>query len=186
MQHPIAGRLYISLCGCPPRIHDCFDFLRCNFNIGATASIQRLPGMINESYVPINRNWFQISGRLDSNISKEIDFMIGYHARYTMNDYNGKFGSVQNNFISHKASAELKWIFLRNFTFTGAFVYKKNQSISGLYDENFYLCDLFLGHRFLKSRRLEVSVGVNDLLNSNAKTSISASRILNCFIFVSY
>ena len=162
------------------------DFIRCNFRLGAQASVQRLPGMINGDYVPINRNWFQLSGRLDSNISKNIDFTLNYQARYVMNEYTGKkkvgdeyvANKVDNNYMFHRFSAELKWIFLRNFTFTGAFVYKKNQSISGLYDENFYLCDLFLGHRFLKSRRLEVSVGVNDLLNNNARSywhSISAS-----------
>ena len=162
------------------------DFLRCNFRLGAQASVQRLPGMINGDYIPINRNWFQLSGRLDSNISKNVDFTLNYQARYVMNEYTGKkkvgneyvANKVDNNYMFHRFSAELKWIFLRNFTLTGAFVYKKNKSTSGLYDENNYLCDLFLGHRFLKSRRLEVSVGVNDLLNSNAKIywhQISAS-----------
>ena len=162
------------------------DFIRCNFRLGAQASVQRLPGMINGDYIPINRNWFQLSGRLDSNISKNVDFTLNYQARYVMNEYTGKkkvgneyvANKVDNNYMFHRFSAELKWIFLRNFTFTGAFVYKKNQSISGLYDEDFYLCDLFIGHRFLKSRRLEISVGVNDLLNNNARSywhSISAS-----------
>ena len=162
------------------------DFLRCNFRIGARASIQRLPGMINGDYVPINRNWFQLSGRLDSNISKYIDFTVSYQARYVMTEYSGKkkvggdyvANKVQNNFMFHRVGAELKWIFLKNFTFTGAFVYKKNKSTQDLYDEDFFLCDLFLGHRFLKSRRLEVSIGVNDLLNNNTRSywhSVSAS-----------
>ena len=154
------------------------DFMRCNFNIGAQASVQRIPGMINEERVPINRNWFQLSGRLDSNISKEIDFTISYQARYTMNDYNGKFGSVTNNFFSHRVSAEIKWIFLRDFTFTGAFVYKNFKNTENRYNDNFYLCDLFIGKRFLKSKRLEISVGVNDLLNNNTVSywhSVNAS-----------
>ena len=154
------------------------DFIRCNFNIGLQASLQRLPGMINEDYVPINRNWYQASGRLDSNISKQVDFTLSYLARYNSNDYNGKYGSVQNNYISHRALAQLRWIFLKNFTFTGAFVYKKVKSTGGLYDDDFYLCDLFLGHRFLKSRSLEVSVGVNDLFDSNGRSywhSVNAS-----------
>ena len=152
------------------------DFLRCNFNIGAQASIQRLPGMINEEVVPINRDWFQLSGRLDSNISKEIDFTVSYLARYTMNDYTGKFGAVQNNFITHRAQAALKWIFFRDFTFTGAFVYKNYRSTEGRYNDNFYLCDLFIGRRFLKSKRLEASIGVNDLFNSNC---VSYSHSVN-------
>ena len=162
------------------------DFLRCNFNIGATASIQRLPGMINESYVPINRNWFQIVGRLDSNISRNIDFTVSYTARYTMNEYTGKIkqdgmyvpNKVENNFITHRAMARLKLILPLDFTFTGAFVYRNVKSTLGLYDDNFYLCDLFIGKRFLKSKRLEVCVGVNDLLNNNVRSlwhSVNAS-----------
>ena len=154
------------------------DFLRCNFNIGAQASIQRLPGMINEEKVPINRNWYQLHGRLDSNISKKIDFTIGYNARYTMNDYSGKFGKIQNNYITHHAHAELKWIFLDRFTFTGGFVYKNFRNTEGRYNDHFYFCDLFIGRRFLKSKKLEISVGINDLFNNNIRSfshSVSAS-----------
>lgn len=154
------------------------DFLRCNFNIGAQASVQNIPGMINEERVPINRNWFQMSGRLDSNISRDVDFTVSYTARYTMNDYRGKFGTVENDFITHRAQAQLKWNFFRDFTFTGAFVYKNYKSMQGRYNDNFYLCDLFFGRRFLKSRQLEASIGVNDLFNDNVRTywhSVSAS-----------
>lgn len=154
------------------------DFLRCNFNIGAQTSIQRLPGMINGEYVPINKDWYQLSGRLDSNISKKIDFTIEYSARYNMNDYSGKFGKMENDFLDQRVNARLKWIFLKDFTFTGAFIYRNTKSTLGLFNDNIYLCDLFLGHRFLKSRKLEVSLGVNDLFNNNVRTywhSVSAS-----------
>ena len=154
------------------------DFLRCNLNLGAQGSLQRLPGMINGEYVPIKRDFYQLSGRLDSNISKNIDFTLSYSATYNMNQYSGKFGKVENDYITQRASARIKWIFLRNFTFTGGFIYRNNKSTQGLYNDNIYLCDLFLGHRFLKSRKLEVSIGVNDLLNNNVKNywhSVSAS-----------
>ena len=95
-----------------------------------------------------------------------------------MNDYNGKFGSVSNNFLTHRVLAELKWIIFRDFTFTGAFVYKNFRNTEGRYNDHFYFCDLFIGKRFLKSKRLEISVGVNDLLNNNTKSywhSVNAS-----------
>ena len=146
------------------------DFLRCNFNLGAQASIQRLPGMINEETVPINRNWFQLSGRLDSNISKEVDFTVSYFARYTMNDYSGKFGTITNNYITHQASAKIKWMFLERYTFTGAFIFKNFRNTEGRYNDLFYFCDLFVGRRFLKNKKLEISIGVNDLFNDNIKS----------------
>ena len=154
------------------------DFIRCNFNISTQGSIQRIPGMINDESVPINRDWYQLAGRLDSNISKKIDFTLRYHFRYTLNNYNGKFGSVENNFFNHRASAELRWILPLDFTFTGGFIFSQNVSTQGTYKDNIYLCDLFIGKRFLKSRRLEFNVGVNDLLNSSLHSywhSVSAT-----------
>lgn len=146
------------------------DFLKCNFNIGAQASLQRIPGMINDEKVPIDRNWYQLSGRLDSNISKEIDFTVSYSARYTTNQYSGKFGSVDNNFITHRVKAQLRWILPWEFVFTGGFIYSNNRSINGLYNDNIYLCDLFIGRRFLENRRLEINIGVNDLFNDSIRS----------------
>jgi hypothetical protein len=154
------------------------DFLRCNFSLGTQASIQRLPGMINEEKVPINRNWFQLLGRLDSNISRQLDFTVYYIARYTMNDYSGKFGKVTNNFITHHLHSKLKWTFAKRFTFTGAFVFKNFKNTEGRYNDNFYFCDLFIGRKFLRNKKLEISVGVNDLFNNNVRSfnhNVSAS-----------
>ena len=71
--------------------------------------------------------------------------------------------------MMHYASAKLKWMFLKRYTFTGAFVFKNYKSTEGRYNDLFYFCDLFIGRRFLKSKKLEISVGVNDLFNNNIK-----------------
>ena len=146
------------------------DFLMCNFNIGAQASLQRLPGMINEEKVPIERNWYQLSGRLDSNISKDIDFTVSYSARYTSNQYSGKFGSIDNSFITHRAQAQIRYIMPWEFVFTGGFIYSNTRSIKGLYNDNIYLCDLFIGRRFLENKKLEINIGVNDLFNDSIRS----------------
>ena len=146
------------------------DFIMCNFNIGAQASLQRLPGMINEEKVPIERNWYQLSGRLDSNISKDIDFTVSYSARYTSNQYSGKFGSIDNSFITHKAQAQIRYIMPWEFVFTGGFIYSNTRSIKGLYNDNIYLCDLFIGRRFLENKKLEINIGVNDLFNDSIRS----------------
>lgn len=146
------------------------DFLKCNFNIGAQASLQRLPGMINDEKVPINRNWYQLSGRLDSNISKETDFTISYSARYTSNQYSGKFGSVDNSFFTHRVRAQIRCVLPWEFVFTGGFIYSNTRSINSLYNDNIYLCDIFIGRRFLEDKRLEINIGVNDLFNDSIRS----------------
>ena len=140
--------------------------------------------------IPINRNWFQLSGRLDSNISRNIDFTVGYIAKYSMNEYTGKIKKdgryvahkVDNNNIAHRLSVQLKWIFLKNYTFTGAFIYRQLTSVRNLYDDRYCYCDLFIGRKFLKSRRLEISIGVNDLFDDNRRSywhTVNASGSLD-------
>ena len=134
--------------------------------------------MVNGDFVPVKTHWYQLGGRLTSNISKELDFTLAYEARYSSNQYNGKYGLRQNDYWFHRVLGKVKWIFLDGFTFTGAAQYKRFVSTAGLYDDNMVLCDLFVGHKFLKSKMLEVSIGVNDLFDHNTKSywhTVSAS-----------
>ncbi len=142
-------------------------WIRCNFNVGAAVSLRQIPSMVNGTYVPVNKDWYQLGGGLDSNISKNIDFRVGYDARYTSNEYNGKYGLKQNNFYYHRVYAKLKWIFAGNFTFSTAAQYRNMVSLEKLYNDKILLCDVFIGKKFLPSKSLEVSLGVNDLFNQN-------------------
>ena len=138
--------------------------------------------MVNEAYVPVNSNWYQLGGRLDSNISRNIDFRIGYDARYTSNEYNGRYGLVQNNFYYHRVYGKLKWIFVRDFTFSAAAQFRNMVSLENLYNDKMLLCDVFIGKKFMPSRSLELSVGVNDLFDQNVlhySHSANATSISN-------
>ena len=155
-------------------------FLRCNLNLSGNISLRQLPSMVNEDFVPIRTNKYQLGGRLDSNISKYFDFTIGYNGRYNMNEYNGKFGLVKNNYFTHITTAKVKWLLHKGFTFTGGAQYLQSKSIDDRYNDKRLLCDLFLGYRFLKNKTIEVSVGVNDIFNDNIHTywhSVSASGV---------
>lgn len=145
------------------------DFLRCNLNINGTMQLKQLPSLVNGEYVPVRNNWYQLEGRLDSNISKNLDFMVGYNARYSQNQYSGKFGLISNDYLLHRVSAKIKWIFAGGFTLTGAAQYRQCVNTEGLYNDKMMLCDLFVGRKFLKDQNLEVSVGVNDLFDDNTR-----------------
>ena len=156
------------------------SFLRCNLNLNGYISMNQLPSMVNEDFVPIRTNKYQIGGRLDSNISKYFDFTLGYTARYNSNEYNGKFGLVKNNYFTHTTKGKVKWLLDKGITFTGGAQYIQSKSIDARYNDKRLLCDIFLGYRFLKDKTLELSVGVNDLFNDNIWNywhSVSASGI---------
>lgn len=143
------------------------SFIRCNFNISGGLSFKQMPSMINEDFTPIHTNRYNLGGRLDSNMGRNIDFRIGYSATYCENQYRGKYGMVQNNYLYQSVNGKIKWVFLKNFTFTGAAQYIQRINTEGLYNDKMVLCDLFIGHRFLKGNNLEISLGVNDLFNDN-------------------
>ena len=88
-------------------------------------------------------------------------------ARYTSNEYNGKYGLMQNNFYYHRIYGKLKWIFVRDFTLSTAAQYRNMVSLEKLYNDKVLLCDVFIGKKFLPSKSLELSVGINDLFNQN-------------------
>lgn len=156
------------------------SFIRCNFNIHGNISFKQMPSMINEDFTPIHTNRYKLGGRIDSNLGRHIDFRIGYTATYCENQYRGKYGLVQNNYLHQTVYGKIKWIFLKNFTFTGAAQYIQRISTEGSYNDKMTLCDLFIGHRFLKGNNLEISLGVNDLFNDNTLHiwhSVSASGV---------
>ena len=140
--------------------------------------LRQIPSMINSDYVPIHNNWYQIDGRVHSNISRNLDFMVGYNARYSANEYRGRFGLVENNFLLHIVKGKLKWVFLGGYTLTASAQYRQYVSTAGLFNDRMMLCDIFLGRKFLKDKTLEVSVGVNDLFDDNTRSywhSVNAS-----------
>lgn len=152
--------------------------LRCNMNLTSAVSISSLPGMINADRVPVHRNWYSLGARIDSNISENLDFSAGYSGRFTRNEYSGRYGKVNNNFLTQDVKAKVKWVFWLGFSVTAAANYLQYRSIDGRYNDELVLCDLYAGKRLFRNGLGEVSIGVNDILDQGTRRyshSISAS-----------
>lgn len=152
--------------------------LRCNMNLTSAVTLSSLPGMINADKVPVHRNWYSLGARIDSNISENLDFSVGYSGRFTQNEYSGRFGKVNNNFLTQDATAKVKWVFWLGFSVTAATNYRQYRSIDGRYNDELVLCDLYIGKRLFRDGLGEVSIGVNDILDHGIHRyshSISAS-----------
>lgn len=152
--------------------------LRCNMNLTSAVTLSSLPGMINADKVPVHRNWYSLGARIDSNISENLDFSVGYSGRFTQNEYSGRFGKVNNNFLTQDATAKVKWVFWLGFSVTAATNYRQYRSIDGRYNDELVLCDLYVGKRLFRDGLGEVSIGVNDILDQGTHRyshSISAS-----------
>lgn len=154
------------------------NFIRSNLNLDAEVSVSVLPGMINADRVPVYRNWYDLGARIDSNLGEFLDFSVSYSGRYTQNEYSGRFGKVNNNFITHDAKAWFKWIFWSGFSVTAAVNWRQYRSLEGRFDDRMCLCDIYIGKQLFRNGLGEISIGVNDLLDDNIRQfahSISAS-----------
>ena len=110
---------------------------------------------------------------LGSNISENIDFTLSWHGAYNIaknslvvNDADNK-----NRYFNHVATAAMKFIFLKTFTFTGNVSYQQNIGFTNEYDNSYVLCNVYLGKKVFRNRRGEVMVGVNDLFDQNTAFS---------------
>lgn len=151
------------ICGVP------LGFIRCNLGITAGLSISRLPSMVNGVYSPVRRDWYSAGTSLTSNISENVDFSLGYSFRANVNSQKTAAGRLDNNFLVHRVAASLKVIFWKGLVFTGNLIWRQDRSLDGRFNDRTCLCDLYIGKRLFKDRLGEISLGVTDLFNGNAR-----------------
>lgn len=110
---------------------------------------------------------YNVGITLSSNISEKIDFTVAWRGSYNQASNSASQQSDQtNNYLRHSASGSLKWIFGRGFTLTTNLNYTQYYGIDNHYNEEYFLCNLYLGKKIFKSQLGEVQIGVNDLTNS--------------------
>ena len=155
-------------------------FMKCNLNLSTGVSYSITPTMFaNGVTVDADGNMplgernearqfsYNAGAVLGSNISENVDFTVSWNGSYSLANNSLATRQANNRYFYHVASASLKASFLRGFTFTGSFSYTQNVGFTNDYNEEFMLCNLYLGHKLFKNKRGEVMVGVNDLFNQN-------------------
>lgn len=110
---------------------------------------------------------------LGSNISENVDFTFSWNGAYNIakNSLVSNDADNKNRYFNHVATAAMKFVFLKTFTFTGNVSYQQNIGFTNDYDNSYVLCNVYLGKKLFRNRRGEVMVGVNDLFNQNTAFS---------------
>ena len=151
------------------RTHVSYGFpispIKCNLNIMAGYSWTRTPSMINDLLNITSTMGYDAMVSLGSNISENIDFTIQWNGAY--NDAKQSLAGKNNQYFNHTASGSLKWVFWKGFTLTAAVNYNQYIGFTNNYNEDYLICNVYLGKKLLKNQA-EILVGVNDLLNENA------------------
>ena len=173
-------RTHISL-GLP------LSFMKCNLNLSAGVNYSITPSAIYSTDGNIVENiskhnfttnlakniGYDASVTLGSNISENIDFTLSWNGTYNQAWNTAAKAGAKNDYFNHTASGTLKWVFWKGFTFTAACSYSQYIGITQDYNEQYVLCNLYLGKKLFKNNRGEIQIGVNDVANQN----IAFSRV---------
>jgi len=155
------------------------SFMKCNLNMMTGVNYTVIPTMFGGTFDSASgtiaggeRNdassfSYDANVVLGSNISENIDFTVGWNGSYSLASNSLASKSGRNRYFDHSVTASLKATFLGGFTFTGSFAYTQNVGFTNDYNNEYMLCNLYLGHKLFRNRRGEIQVGVNDLLNQN-------------------
>ena len=161
------------------------SFMKCNLNLSAGVNYNIIPSAIystqgNVVENIINHNFttnlaknigYDANVTLGSNISENIDFTLSWRGTYNQAWNTAARAGGKNDYFNHVASGTLKWVFWKGFTFTAACSYNQYMGITQDYNEQYVLCNLYLGKKLFKNKRGEIQIGVNDVANQNTAFS---------------
>ena len=141
--------------------------IKCNLNLMAGVNWTRTPSLINGETNMTSNMGYDAMFTLGSNISENIDFTIQWNGRFNDAKQSLAANGGKNQYFNHTASANLKWVFWKGFSITAAVNYNQYVGFTNDYNEDYLICNVYLGKKLFKNQLGEVLIGVNDLLNQN-------------------
>ena len=153
-------------------------FLKSNFNVMAGVSYSMAPSMLGGTVDPTGvilggerndtRNLgYNFRAVLGSNISENVDFTFSWNGNYNEATNSLNTSNSKNRYFNHTAQGSMKFILPLGFTLTGSASYTQYVGYTNDYEEDYLLCNVWLGKKVFKNQRGEILIGVNDLFNQN-------------------
>ena len=158
------------------------SFMKCNLNIMGGVSYSRIPSaiyitpesgnvlqnIIDHKYQTnlANNIGYDAGITLGSNISENLDFTVSWRGTYNQ-AWNTIGQTAKNDYFNHSVNGNIKWTFLKRLTLTAAVSYVQYLGFTNSYNEDYVLCNVYLGCKVFKNKRGEVQIGVNDIFDQN-------------------
>ena len=153
-------------------------FLKSNFNIMAGVDWSKTPsivggtvrsdGTIEGGERNDSKNMgYSLRTVLGSNISEKVDFTLAWNGNYNVATNSLAAGGSKNRYFNHAVNANMKFTLPWNFTFTASAAYSQYIGITNDYNEDYLLCNVYVGKKIFRNKRGEILIGVNDLFNQN-------------------
>lgn len=145
-------------------------FIKSNINLNANANYTRTPGVVNGRTNFARSPVLGAGLNLSSNISKSVDFNLGYNISYTSVS-NTLNKNSDNAFFNHGLSARANFVIAGRWVLNTEYTQTLIRGLSAGFDTDFILLNAGMGYKFLKRRQAEVRLSAFDLLNQNTNVS---------------
>ena len=132
------------------------NFMKCNLNLMAGVSYSLVPSQINSQRNDASNIGYDANVVLGSNISENIDFTVSWMGTYNEAKNSLLSTAGKNRYFNHSANLALKWTFWKGMTLTGSASYVQYKGFTTDYNDEYLLCNVYLGKKVFKNRRGEV------------------------------
>lgn len=154
--------------------------IRSNLNLSLGGSMERLPGMVNGVRSFTLNNNANLGVVLGSNISKSVDFTIGYTANFnsTVSDLRP---SANNAYYQGQLTGSLILNGLGGWVLENRVDYEHSNGLGAEYDRDALVWNAAIGRKFLKNDALELRISAYDILGRNVSVTrdVTDTYILN-------
>lgn len=140
--------------------------IKSNLNINLGFGYNRTPGLINN--VTNMAHNYNLGGgvMIGSNISKDLDFSVGYNTSYIW-VINSILPENNNNYLTGNGTFRLNWMPWKGLVITTDVSNSIYKGLSSTFNQEIWLWNAGLGYKFLKNRQAELRLIAFDLLHQN-------------------
>ncbi|MCO6483842.1 MAG: outer membrane beta-barrel protein [Flavobacteriales bacterium] len=154
--------------------------VRSNLNLSVGGSVDRLPGMVNGVRNFTLNNNANLGVVLGSNISKDVDFNVGYTANFNTTR-SGLRPNAHNAYYQGRLTGSLTLGGLGGWVLENQVNYEHYNGLGADYDRDALVWNAAIGRKFLKNDALELRVTAYDILGRNVSVTrdVTDTYILN-------
>jgi hypothetical protein len=149
--------------------------LKSNLNINAGTTSGTTPSLVNGlENRALNTN-YNSGLSLNSNISKELDFSVGYTLNYNRVRYSLQ-PNQNSDFFTHSGSFRFNYIPVPALIVSSDLMVNAFSGLGDDFNQQIWLWNVGAGYRFMKDKRGELRWSVFDLLGQNNSITRNATE----------
>ena len=144
--------------------------IKMNVNLNTGFTYNLIPDLINDQENLANNYNFSEGLVLSSNISQKVDFSLSYTGNYSIVK-NTLQKQSDNNYFNQVTTFKFNWLPYKGIIFNTNITHTLFTGLAQSYNQSYFLWNIALGYKFLKSQALDVRVSVFDALKQNNSIS---------------